>query len=108
MAQYSRHIRKGMAIVESQRSDSVAAYDEHNNRLVIVTLNNANESQNITYDLSAFARITDGAVSRWTTTPAGGQRYALDTSLSVKSKSLVATLDKKSVQTIQINNVFIK
>ncbi|CAG2182344.1 unnamed protein product, partial [Oppiella nova] len=62
MAQYSRHIRKGMQIIGSEKAETVAAYDEKNKRLVIVT-RNLDKSQNITYDLSQFGRITDGTVS---------------------------------------------
>ncbi|CAG2113834.1 unnamed protein product [Medioppia subpectinata] len=108
MAQYSRHIRKGMLIVESDRSDSVAAYDQSNRRLVIVTLNIGDDSQNITYDLSQFGRITDGSVSRWTTTPDDKQHYVFDNKLNVKAKTLNAVLNKKSIHTIVIENVFIQ
>ena len=95
-----------MQIIGSEKAETVAAYDEKNKRLVIVT-RNLDKSQNIAYDLSQFGRITDGTVSRWTTIPGDKHHYVLDKDLSVKSKSLSVTLNEKSVHTIEIDNVFI-
>ena len=106
MAQYSRHIRKGMEILDNDRSDSVFAYDRTNHKLVVVILNKDNP-QNITLDLSRFSRIDVGSVKRWTTHTANGSHYVFDNILQIKSKSLTIPLTQKSIQTIEINNVFI-
>src|SRR5689334_14875970 len=88
MAQYSRHIRKGMAILESNHSGSVFAYDKSSHRLVVVGLNKGNE-QHIDYDLSLFSKVGDGVVKRWTThTKSGSDRYVERNDLHISSETI--------------------
>ena len=105
MAQYSRHIRKGMQILDTDHSDSVIAYDSVSHKLVIVGVNH-NTAQNITYDLSLFSRVGAGIVKRWTTNTHGSDRYVERNDLHINSKSLTVPFSEKTVQTIEINNVF--
>lgn len=104
LAQYSRHIRKGMTIIESTNSESVAAYDKTNHVLVIVTVKK-DKAESVTFDLSKFSKVTDGTVKRWVTNTAGGDKYVAHNDLSVKSKSLTVHFDAKTVQTIEIEGV---
>ena len=106
MAQYSRHIRKGMQILETSESNSVAAYDRKAGHLVIVSVN-PDKQTNITYDLSQFSRITTGSVSRWTTSTQSGDRYVERNDIKINSKTLTVPLNEKSVQTIEIKGIFV-
>ena len=106
LAHYSRHIRKGMQILLSQHSDTVIAYDHLKHRLVIVCLNR-NNRMDIGFDFSIFSRISDGSVKRWTTNTLNGSLYIETNDLYIKAKKLTLLLEEKTVQTFEIDNVFI-
>ncbi|MFD9000562.1 beta-1,6-galactanase [Streptomyces sp. NPDC059582] len=109
MAQFSRHIRPGMKIIDTGVSNAVAAYDAAARRLVIVAANTDASAQTLTFDLSRFTTVTGGSgglVPRWNTlTTGGGDLYTphSDTHLSGKTVSMPFTA--KSVQTIQVDGV---
>ncbi|XP_054165701.1 uncharacterized protein LOC128963227 [Oppia nitens] len=105
LSQFCRHIKKGMQILDTNRWDTVAAYDSDKKHLVIVTLNLDKSLVNITYDLSTFGNIANGTVSRWTTAPNNEKiHYVFDTNLKISSKALTVALDAISLHTIEINN----
>merc|ERR1711959_265599 len=57
LAQYSRHIRPGMMIIDGGADkNTVAAYSSAQSKLVIITTNYGN-AQQITYDLSKFSTV---------------------------------------------------
>lgn len=60
MAQFSRHIRPGMTILDAGSSYSAAAYDAAAKRLVIVAINTSTSAQTLTFDLSRFTTVTGG------------------------------------------------
>jgi galactan endo-1,6-beta-galactosidase len=103
MAQYSRHIRQGMTIIDSGDANSVAAYDPVAQKLVIVTANHAT-AQTITFNLANYA-VANGPITRWVTVPAAGTYYAEDTSVSVSGKTFSSAFAVNSVQTFEIQNV---
>ena len=109
MAQYSRHIRKGMLMLNTTGSaNAVAAYDTHRHLLAIVALNKG-EKVTRTFDLAAFSSLAGPAV-RWVTeTKAGGQRYQkhMDVSVDSKTKQLSMEFPANSVMTFQVENVLI-
>lgn len=107
LAQYSRHIRPGMRIIDSGDGSTVAAYDESAQRLVLVTFNGDTE-QSITYDLSNFGTVggDDGVVRRWTTvTDDGGERYAAHADINLSGKAFSAAFPARTVQTFEVDNV---
>jgi hypothetical protein len=108
LAQFTRHIRPGMRILNTGNGSAAAAYDAAARRLVIVAVNNTTAAQTYTFNLSAFGTVTggtNGLVPRWTTVPSGADRYTRrnDTYLSGKSVSL--SFPANSVQTLQIDGV---
>ena len=108
-AQYSRHIRPGMRILDPGDGNTVAAYDATARRLVLVTAN-FDTGQWINYDLSRFASVGGaggGAVRRWmTTTDAGGERYvAHPTDTVLDGKRFWSWFPAHTVQTFEIDNV---
>ncbi|TDZ31067.1 Endo-beta-1,6-galactanase [Colletotrichum trifolii] len=76
VAQFSRHIREGMQILDGGADNIIAAYDEGESKLVIVAVNWW-VPQYFNFDLSSFSQpSTHGAsVTRWRTRIGEGDRY---------------------------------
>ncbi|MGC0340443.1 beta-1,6-galactanase [Streptomyces sp. SLBN-8D4] len=110
LAQFSRHIRPGMKIIDTGVSNAVAAYDSSARRLVIVALNTSTSAQTLTFDLSRFTTVTGGSgglVPRWSTVTTGGDKYASYSNTFLSGKSVAVPFAAKAVQTLQIDGVTI-
>lgn len=109
MAQFSRHIRPGMTMVEVGVDYAVAALDAAAKRLVIVAVNKASIPQTLTFDLSRFRAVSGGSgglVPRWNTLTSGaGDRYAAHTDTRLNGTSLSVPFEAGAVQTLQIDGV---
>jgi O-glycosyl hydrolase len=103
LAQFTRHIRPGMRIINTGDGSTAAAYDAANKKLVIVAVNTG-AAQTLTFNLSAFTSVS-GGVTRWTTVPAGSDRYVKRTDVSLSGKSVSLAFPAASVQTIEIAGV---
>jgi galactan endo-1,6-beta-galactosidase len=107
LAQYTRHIRPNMAIIDSGDQANVAAYDATNRRLVLVTVC-GDSPRRITYDLSRFATV-GGGIRSWVTDadPAGhiGRQYTPVIGVSLRGKQFAVDLPAHTVQTFEIDNV---
>jgi galactan endo-1,6-beta-galactosidase len=110
LAQYTRHVRPGMTIIDGGEGNTTAAYDPAAHRLVLVTTNYGT-AQTITYDLSKFSSVGGGAnglVDRWATETSGtGDNYAHHTDTYLSGTSFSAPFPVNTVQTFQIDNVFL-
>lgn len=107
LAQYSRHIRPGMKILNSDKSDVTAAYDSVAQRLVIVAVNRATP-QALTFDLSLFSGVggaNEGLVRRWLTNTVSGDRYVQHDDTYLIGKKFTSAFPANSVQTFEIDNV---
>ncbi|MFJ5639280.1 beta-1,6-galactanase [Streptomyces sp. NPDC093223] len=110
MAQFSRHVRPGMTVLDTGVSNAVAAYDASAERLVVVALNTAASAQTLTFDLSGFTRVTGGTgglVPRWNTVTTGGDAYKAYADTYVSGKKVSVQVPAKAVQTLQIDGVAI-
>ncbi|MEV7034082.1 beta-1,6-galactanase [Streptomyces sp. NPDC093272] len=108
MAQFSRHIRPGMTVLDTGVSNAVAAYDASAERLVVVALNTAASAQTLTFDLSRFTKVTGGTgglVPRWNTVTTGGDAYRAYADTYVSGKTVAVQVPAKAVQTLQIDGV---
>lgn len=103
LAQYSRHIRPGMTIVDSGSESTVAAYSAQDKKLVLVVFNDG-PSRPARFDLSAFA-VPDGPVIRALTAPKGTARYERQPDLAIKARRFEVELMADSVQTFEIKGV---
>lgn len=107
LAQFTRHIKPGMTIIDGGEANTVAAYDHAAKRLVLVTTN-YDAAQTITYDLSRF-RVAGGGsgglVPRWTTATGGGDAYAYRADTYLSGKTFSCAFGANTVQTFQIDNV---
>jgi galactan endo-1,6-beta-galactosidase len=106
LAQFTRHIRRGMEMISGGQPNTVAAYDAAAHKLVIVSLNSG-AAQKFTYDLSRFGRVpADGAVvRRWSTDTGSGDRYRLRTDTQIAGKRFSAACSTSSIQTFEIDGV---
>ena len=71
---------------------------------------NTGAAQTLTFDLSRFATVTGGTgglVPRWSTVPAGGDRYAAYSDTRLSGKSVAVPFAAKAVQTFQVDGVTI-
>lgn len=102
-AQYSRHIRPGMTILESSDKDTAVAYDANAHKLVLVTFNDG-PARTVRYDLSLFT-VADGPIFHAVTEPKGASRYTVDNDLAVSGEHFSASLPADSIQTFELNDV---
>jgi galactan endo-1,6-beta-galactosidase len=103
LAQYSRHIRPGMAIVESSGEAAVAAFSAQEKKLVIVVFNDG-PARRATFDLSAFV-VPDGPVPGALTEPKGKARYERLPGVAVKARRFEVELPADSIGTFEIKDV---
>ncbi len=106
LAQYSRHVRPGMVIVDNNHANTVTAYDAANRRLVIVTAN-FGAAQTVTFNLSAFHQAS-GPARRWLTTPGTSDRYIRSTDIAVSSRQFSAAFPTNTVMTFEVENVYLE
>ncbi len=104
MAQFSRHLKKGMKLLESGDKNTVAAYDSAAKKLVLISVNYHNAGQWITYDLSRF-KSAKGGVKRWTTNTGAGEKYASHADTKLAGKAFKSWFPADTVQTFEISNV---
>jgi galactan endo-1,6-beta-galactosidase len=104
LAQYSRHIRPGMTILDGGDDSTTAAYDHAAHKLVLVTVS-SQAGQWVTYDLSHF-RSVSGPVTCWATdTRDGGERYIVRHDIRLSGKKIRAWLGPNSVHTFEVQAV---
>lgn len=104
LAQFTRHIRPGMRILGTGSNSAVAAYDPAARRLVLVAANTG-AAQTVTFDLSRFATVPTAAIPRWTTVPAGTDRYTQRVDVRAVGKALPVPFPAGSVQTVQVDGI---
>jgi galactan endo-1,6-beta-galactosidase len=105
-AQYTRHIRPGMKILRGLNPNTVAAYDEQANWLVLVTLN-VGSARWLSFNLTALgAALGDhGHVHHWETRFNGAKKYVLQPDLLMRQASFGTWFEQGSVQTFEIDGV---
>jgi galactan endo-1,6-beta-galactosidase len=103
LAQYTRHIRPGMTILESGDGNSVAAYDQALRHLVIVTMNYGT-AQTMTYDLSNFPNAA-GPVYCWKTQTSGQTEYSSSSFTLSGGKWFQAAFPANTIETFEVQNV---
>ncbi|MER6343237.1 glycoside hydrolase [Streptomyces sp. NPDC001595] len=108
MAQFSRHIRPGMTILDTGVSYAAAALDRTAKRLVIVAVNTSAAAQTLTFDLSRFTTVTGGTgglVPRWNTVTSGGDQYRSYADTRLNGKTVSVAFAAGAVQTLQVDGV---
>ncbi|MEO3750106.1 glycoside hydrolase [Streptomyces sp. B6B3] len=108
LAQFTRHIRPGMRMIDAGVDNVVAALDENADRLVVVAANLGSGAQDLTLDLSAFGTLpADGTEVglRVTDSASGGARYAARAGTRLSGGRLTVSLPASSVYTFDVNGV---
>mmetsp|Transcript_39268 Transcript_39268/g.76210 ORF Transcript_39268/g.76210 Transcript_39268/m.76210 type:complete len:618 (-) Transcript_39268:117-1970(-) len=102
-AQYTRHIRPGMVIVESgNMRHTIAAYDIARQTLVLVTLNKG-KPKRYTYDLSHFNGGISGPIMYWVTSTKSSERYERKRNVSINRKQKFSVYSPRdAVMTFEI------
>ncbi|MDX1963418.1 MAG: glycoside hydrolase [Pirellulales bacterium] len=106
LAQYTRHIRPGMTILDSGDGNTVTAYDPVANKLVLV-VTNYGTPQWITFSLDDFASVADGPAKYWRTITGGNEFYRPYDNLTVSNGQVRLWFPANTVQTIEIPNVYL-
>ena len=103
LAQYTRHIRPGMKIIDGGEGNTIAAYDSTAHKLVIVTVNYGT-AQWINYDLSKYTTVS-GPITRWATNTGGGDEYAQHNDTNLSGKKFWSWFPVNTVQTFEVQNI---
>jgi len=103
-AQYARHIRPGMRIIDGGEANTIAAYDAAARKLVLITTNYGT-AQTITYNLANFGTVPNATITRWSTQTNGSELYRSYTDTAVSGKAFSRAFPANTVQTFEINNV---
>jgi galactan endo-1,6-beta-galactosidase len=103
LAQYTRHIRAGMTILNSLIPNTIAAYSASNRTLVLVTFNSG-AAQTMSFCLTNVPYAA-GPVTRWITVPGTTTNYVQYNDVSIASNFFQVSFPANSIQTFQIANV---
>jgi len=106
LAQFTRHIRPGMRILDGGSDGTVAAYDATAKKLVIVAVNWAS-AQYLTFDLSKFSKIPAAGttVPRWHTQISSGDSYVYSLDTQISGTRFWSYFQQNMVQTFEVSGV---
>jgi galactan endo-1,6-beta-galactosidase len=106
LAQFTRHIREGMQILDGGSDYTVAAYDAGRQKLILVAVN-WGVARYINFDLSKFSQpSTNGSsVARWSTQIGSGDQYADHEDTVMSGTKFWSWFNFNEVQTFEVDNV---
>lgn len=102
LAQFTRHIRPGMTILDTGDANLSAAYDPRHHRLVLV-LRGGDQASTKHVDLAKF-HPPDEATECWITEPKASARYEKRPGPRIEGSRLRVELPSHSIQTVEIAN----
>lgn len=108
LAQFTRHIRPGMKLLETDSSSAVSAIDQDSHTLVIVAAN-WDEKTTFSFDLSKFSKVpTDGTKIRsWVTELDSDKLYSSIEDLTITNGGISASFGNGTVQTFEVDGVYL-
>ncbi|CAH0477354.1 unnamed protein product [Peronospora belbahrii] len=101
MAQYSRHIRPGMTILATDDVNTVMAYHQESEVLILVTVNMEEATTAVTFDLSGF-QLAPGPVTVWTTETSGLGALYERSQFDLPGLLVTVSIPAASVMTLEI------
>ncbi|EPS31103.1 Endo-beta-1,6-galactanase [Penicillium oxalicum] len=106
LAQFARHIRPGMQILDGGSNYTVAAYDANAHKLVIVAAN-WGPAQYLNFDLSHFSKagVSGALVPRWITQVGSGAQYVSHSDTYLSGSKFWSYFPTGAVQTFEVANV---
>jgi galactan endo-1,6-beta-galactosidase len=109
LAQFTRHIRPGMRIIDGGSSYTVSAYDATAKKLVIVAVNTA-AAQIINFDLSRFTTpgVNGALVQRWATQiGTSGTQYTAFNDTFISGTKFWSNFGQNVIMTFEVSGVVI-
>lgn len=103
MANYSRFVRPGARIVDTDDPQTLAAVRPGGNGVVVVHTNPTGSAREVTLNLDGFQTAADGPVERWTTDAT--KNLQRDGDAAVAGRTLKATVGPGSVTTFVLPTV---
>ncbi|MFJ4685537.1 RICIN domain-containing protein [Streptomyces sp. NPDC088789] len=103
MANYSRFVRPGARIMNTDDPQTLAAVRPQDGGVVVVHTNPTGSARDITLDLDGFGTAADGPVERWTTD--GSKDLRRDSDAAVTGRTVKATVGAHSVTTFVMPSV---
>ncbi len=106
LAQFTRHIREGMEILDGGSDYTVAAYSASQKKLVIVAVN-WGSAQYLNFSLSSFSTpgVNGALVPRWSTQISSGDQYVSHSDTYLSSGKFWSYFAKNEVMTFEISGV---
>ncbi|KAJ7782396.1 glycoside hydrolase superfamily [Mycena maculata] len=107
LAQFTRHIRPGMTILDGGSGWTVAAYDASTETLVIVAVNTG-AAQYLNFDLSSFAKagVNGALVPRWATQiGSSGDQYVSFSDTFINGTQFWSYFDENVIMSFEVSNV---
>lgn len=106
LAQFARHIRPGMRILDAGRDNVVAAYDASQSKLIIVAVN-WDDTQYINFELSGFSQrpAAGTKVTRWRTQIGSGDQYKSYSDTIISGTRFWSQFEKNTVQTFEVTGI---
>ena len=109
LAQFCRHIRPGMRILDGGADNVIAAYDAQRQKLVIVAVN-WGSAQNLVFDLSRFSQpsVNGTPVVRWRTQIGTGDQYVkYPNDTHVRGGQITSWFESNTVHTFEVEQVVV-
>lgn len=108
LAQFTRHVKPGMRILDAGSDYATAAYDAATKKLVIVAVN-WGSAQYLNFDMSKFKTpgVNGAVVKRWATQigASTGKRYVASTDTTISGTRFWSYFEKEMVQTVEVEGV---
>jgi O-glycosyl hydrolase len=104
MGNYSKFIRPGSQVINSNSSSTLAAINKEEESVVIVYTNSSTEEKELNFDLSGFDTIGKEAKATPYVT-SSTDNIAKGSAIGVKNKKLTATVKPQSITTFVVSNV---
>lgn len=108
LAQFTRHVREGMTILDAGCDYAVAAYDSSSEKLIIVAVNWGN-AQYLDFQLSEFSQggVNGALVRRWSTQIGSGDQYVSHNDTYMNGTTFGSYFDNEEVMTFEVDNVVV-
>ncbi|KAJ7930540.1 endo-beta-1,6-galactanase [Mycena leptocephala] len=109
LAQFTRHIRAGMRMLDGGSANTVSAYDASAKKLVIVAVN-WDAAQILNFDLSKFTTpgVNGALVQRWATQiGSSGMQYTAFNDTFISGTKFWSNFGQNVIMTFEVQNVVI-
>jgi galactan endo-1,6-beta-galactosidase len=109
LAQFTRHIRAGMRMLDGGSANTVSAYDASARKLVIVAVN-WDAAQILNFDLSKFTTpgVNGALVQRWATQiGSSGMQYTAFNDTFISGTKFWSNFGQNVIMTFEVQNVVI-